>query len=337
VRGSVSIARRLMDPLAELVKIDPKAIGVGPYQHDGDPPGLKRSLDEVVASCVNAVGVELNTASKLLLSYISGLNRVTAANLVAYRDEHGPFRSRRELLEVPRLGPKAFEQAAGFLRIRDGGNPLDASAVHPESYGIVEQMADDLGCTLNDLLRKTEWRAQIQVERYVRGNVGLPTLHDILEELAKPGRDPREQFEAFAFTEGVTRLEDLQVGMKLPGIVTNVAAFGAFVDIGVHQDGLVHVSQLADHFVKDPAQVVKVHQRVQVTVLEVDMERKRIGLSMKSQPEVGAARALRTVPAEGARRPDKLPSRPQNTGQKPATDWFTLALEKAKRESSRKH
>jgi uncharacterized protein len=336
VRGSVSIARRLMDPLAELVKIDPKAIGVGQYQHDVDQPALKRSLDEVVASCVSAVGVEVNTASKELLGYVSGLNKATAANVIAYRDAHGPFRSRGELLQVPRLGPKAFEQAAGFLRIRDGEHPLDRSAVHPESYGVVEQMARDLRSTVSELMRKGELRAQIQIERYVGGSVGLPTLRDILEELAKPGRDPRQRFEAFAFAEGVTKLEDLQPGMRLPGIVTNVTAFGAFVDIGVHQDGLVHVSRLADRFVKDPAQVVKVHQRVQVTVVEVDLKRKRIGLSMKQQPEIGPARAPRTGPVDGTRSPDTSPDRPRNAGQTPATDWFSLALAKAKREAARK-
>ena len=336
VRGSVSIARRLMDPLAELVKIDPKSIGVGQYQHDVDQSALKRSLDEVVASCVNAVGVEVNTASKELLSYVSGLNKATAANLIAHRDAHGPFRSRRELLQVPRLGPKAFEQAAGFLRIRDGENPLDRSAVHPESYRVVEQMARDLRSTVSDLMGKGDLRSQIQIERYVGGSVGLPTLRDILEELAKPGRDPRQRFEAFAFAEGVTTLEDLQPGMRLPGIVTNVTAFGAFVDIGVHQDGLVHVSQLADRFVKDPAQVVKVHQRVQVTVVEVDLQRRRIGLSMKSRSEVEAARAPRTGPPDGTRYPDTSPDWSRRAGQKPATDWFTLALEKAKREAARK-
>ena len=336
MRGSVSIARRLMDPLAELVKIDPKSIGVGQYQHDVDQAALKRSLDEVVASCVNAVGVEVNTASKQLLSYVSGLNKITAANLIAYRDAHGPFRSRRELREVPRLGPKAFEQAAGFLRIRDGENPLDGSAVHPESYGVVERMAADLRCSVGDLMQQAELRSQIRVERYVGTSIGLPTLRDILEELAKPGRDPRERFEAFAFAEGVTRLEDLQPGMRLPGIVTNVTAFGAFVDIGVHQDGLVHVSQLADRFVKDPAQVVKVHQRVQVTVVEVDLVRKRIGLSMKSQAEMGTPRAPRPGPAEGAGPPDNSLGRTRSEGRKPATDWFSLALEKAKREAGRK-
>ena len=336
VRGSISIARRLMDPLAELVKIDPKSIGVGQYQHDVDQSALKRSLDEVVASCVNAVGVEVNTASRELLSYVSGLNKATAANLIAHRNAHGPFRSRRALLQVPRLGPKAFEQAAGFLRIHEGENPLDASAVHPESYGVVGRMAEDLRCSVGDLMRQAELRSQIQVERYVGGSVGLPTLRDILEELAKPGRDPRQRFEAFAFAEGVTRLEDLQPGMRLPGIVTNVTAFGAFVDIGVHQDGLVHVSQLADRFVKDPAQVVKVHQRVQVTVVEVDLARRRIGLSMKSQPEVGAGRAPRTAPTDGPRPAAAPPERPRAAGQKPTTDWFSLALEKAKREAARK-
>ncbi|HEX7511967.1 MAG TPA: Tex family protein [Candidatus Methylomirabilis sp.] len=332
VRGAVSIGRRLMDPLAELVKIDPKSIGVGQYQHDVDQKALKRSLDEVVSSCVNAVGVEVNTSSKQLLSYVSGLNGVTAENLIAYRNQNGPFRSRRELLKVPRLGPKAFEQAAGFLRIRDGQNPLDASAVHPESYPIVEKMAGDLDCTVGDLMKKPELRTQITLERYVADKVGLPTLKDILDELAKPGRDPRERFEAFSFAEGVTKLQDLTPGMRLPGIVTNVTAFGAFVDIGVHQDGLVHISQLADQYVKDPATVVKVHQRVQVTVLEVDLDRKRIGLSMKSAPEPGAARAPRSGPADAVRRPDRPAPQPQSPARTPATDWFTLALNKAKRE-----
>jgi len=335
VRGSISIGRRLQDPLAELVKIDPKAIGVGQYQHDVDQPALKRSLDEVVASCVNAVGVEANTASKHLLSYVSGLNKVTAANIVTYRDAHGPFRSRRELLEVPRLGPKAFEQAAGFLRIRDGKNPLDASAVHPERYALVERMAADLRCGVTDLMHKAELRAALQVDRYVGDGVGLPTLQDILAELAKPGRDPRQQFEAFSFAEGVTRLEDLQPGMKLPGIVTNVTAFGAFVDIGVHQDGLVHVSQLADRFVQNPSQVVKVHQHVHVIVVNVDLERKRIGLSMKSQPEIGPPSAPRTEPQDGSRRADAS-TRAKQPPTKPARDWFSLALEKARRDSPRK-
>ena len=335
IRGSVSIGRRLQDPLAELVKIDPKAIGVGQYQHDVDQPALKRSLDEVVASCVNAVGVEVNSASKQLLGYVSGLNKVTVANIITYRDTNGPFRSRRELLHVPRLGPKAFEQAAGFLRIQDGENPLDGSAVHPERYGLVEQMATDLACTVTALMRDEGLRARLQLDRYIGGDVGLPTLQDILAELAKPGRDPREQFEAFAFAEGVTKLEDLQPGMTLPGIVTNVTAFGAFVDIGVHQDGLVHVSQLADRFVQDPGQVVKVHQRVHVTVVTVDLERKRIGLSMRTQPETTSPREPRPGPKD-TRPTGPVPSRGKQRAGAPARDWFSLALEKAKQEASRK-
>jgi len=284
VRGAVSIGRRLMDPLAELVKIDPKSIGVGQYQHDVDPPALKRSLDDVVESCVNGVGVEVNTASTQLLTYVSGLGPQLAANVLAYRNENGPFASREELKKVPRLGPKAFEQAAGFLRIRGGKNPLDASAVHPESYPVVQTMAADLSCTVEDLMRDEALRRQIDPVRYVTEKTGLPTLNDILKELAKPGRDPRQEFEVFRFAEGIEKLEDLQPGMKIDGIVTNVTAFGAFVDIGVHQDGLVHVSQLSDRFVKDPHQVVKVQQKVQVTVLSVDLERKRISLSMKKEP-----------------------------------------------------
>jgi len=335
VRGAVSIGRRLMDPLAELVKIDPKSIGVGQYQHDVDQKALKRSLDEVVGSCVNAVGVEVNTASRQLLSYVSGLNSVTAANLIAHRNEHGPFTSRQELLKVKRLGPKAFEQAAGFLRIRDAANPLDASAVHPESYGVAERMAADLGCTVSDLMTRPDLRAQIQLERYVTDTVGLPTLTDILEELAKPGRDPRRQFEVFGFDEGVTKLEDLQPGMRLPGIVTNVTAFGAFVDVGVHQDGLVHVSQLADHFVKDPTEAVKVGQKVQVTVLEVDLARRRIALSMKSKPESAAPRRSSTGPEAGKPQPRQASARAQNAPP-PATDWFTLALNKAAQAKARR-
>jgi len=281
VRGAVSIGRRLMDPLAELVKIDPKSIGVGQYQHDVEQNALKSSLDTVVASCVNQVGVELNTASARLLSFVSGLGPSLARSIVAHRNTHGPFATRADLLTVPRLGPKAFEQSAGFLRIRAGANPLDASAVHPESYPVVERMAGDLGCGVADLLRDKALRQRIAPSRYVDARVGLPTLTDILAELERPGRDPRERFEAFSFTAGVERIEDLAVGMKLPGIVTNVTAFGAFVDIGVHQDGLVHVSQLANRFVKDPAQVVKVQQRVQVTVLAVDLPRRRISLSMR--------------------------------------------------------
>lgn len=285
VRGAVSIARRLMDPLAELVKIDPKSIGVGQYQHDVDQNMLQGSLDTVVTSTVNAVGVELNTASKQLLSYVSGLNSAHAANIVAYRNENGAFKSRKELLKVPRLGEKAFEQAAGFLRIRNAPHPLDSSSVHPERYPLVEKMAADLGCTVPDLMQKAELRQKIDLKKYVSADVGLPTLQDIMSELAKPGRDPRKQFEVFKFAEGVNDMKDLTVGMKLPGIVTNVTAFGAFVDIGVHQDGLVHVSQLADHFIRDAAEVVKVAQRVNVTVTEVDIPRKRIALSMKSKPD----------------------------------------------------
>ncbi len=288
VRGAVSIARRLMDPLAELVKIDPKSIGVGQYQHDVDQIDLKRSLDDVVESCVNRVGVEVNTASKELLTYVSGLGPTLASNIIAWRNEHGPFSSREELRKVPRLGPKAFEQAAGFLRIRNGDNPLDASAVHPERYPIVEQMARDGGCGIADLMRSRELREKIDPISYVSEDVGLPTLTDIMEELAKPGRDPREEFETFTFAEGVASVEDLEPGMRLPGIVTNVTRFGAFVDIGVHRDGLIHISQLADRFVKDPAEVVKVRQKVMVTVVEVDPERNRISLSMRSKPQVQA-------------------------------------------------
>jgi uncharacterized protein len=286
VRGAVSIGQRLMDPLAELVKIDPKSIGVGQYQHDVDQALLKRGLDDVVVSCVNKVGVEVNTASKQLLSYVSGLNSSIANNIVKWRNENGPFQSRAELKKVPRLGEKTFEQAAGFLRIRGAKNPLDASAVHPESYPVVEKMAKDLNCTVEDLMRDANVRAKIRLESYATGHVGLPTLNDIMQELAKPGRDPRRQFELFQFAE-VSKIADLKPGMKLPGIVTNVTAFGAFVDVGVHQDGLVHISQLADSFVKDPNDVVKVGQKVHVTVTEVDQERNRIALSMKAKPEIG--------------------------------------------------
>jgi uncharacterized protein len=283
VRGAISIGRRLIDPLAELVKIDPKSIGVGQYQHDVDQVLLRQCLDDGVTSCVNGVGVLVNTASKQLLTYVSGLGPQLAGNIVAYRNEHGPFRSRAQLKKVPKLGPKTFEQAAGFLRIREGENPLDGSAVHPESYRIVDAMAADLGCSVPDLLRDEGLRHRIDCTRYVTDKVGLPTLSDILSELAKPGRDPREQFEAFGFADGIEKIEDVKPGMKLPGVVTNVTAFGAFVDIGVHQDGLVHISRLADRFVKNPADVVRVQQRVMVTVLEVDLKRKRIALSMKTR------------------------------------------------------
>jgi uncharacterized protein len=281
VRGAVSIGRRLMDPLAELVKIDPKSIGVGQYQHDVDQSLLKQSLDDIVISCVNSVGVEVNTASKQLLTYVSGLGPQLAQNIIDYRNENGPFKSRQELKKVSRLGAKAFEQAAGFLRIRDAVNPLDSSAVHPESYHVVDAMAADVGCSVADLMKDESLRIKIRLQNYVSSTVGLPTLNDIMQELAKPGRDPRQQFEIFSFAESVKKIEDLEVGMRLPGIVTNVTAFGAFVDIGVHHDGLVHISQLADRYVKDPAGIVKVHQQVTVTVLNVDLAKKRISLSMK--------------------------------------------------------
>ena len=284
VRGAISIGRRLMDPLAELVKLDAKSIGVGQYQHDVDQDALKRSLDDVVVSCVNAVGVEVNTASKQLLAYVSGLSAAVAENIIRYRNAHGPFARRHDLMRVPRLGDKAFEQAAGFLRIRGAANPLDESAVHPESYALVDRMAGDLGARVSDLMRDDALRQRIDPRRYVTDAVGLPTLHDILAELAKPGRDPREAFEVFRFSDGVHSLEDLRSGMKLAGIVTNVTAFGAFVDVGVHQDGLVHISQLANRFVKDPNDVVRVQQQVHVTVLEVDVARKRIALSMRNTP-----------------------------------------------------
>lgn len=283
VRGSVSIGRRLMDPLAELVKIDAKSIGVGQYQHDVDQTRLKKGLDDVVISCVNKVGVEVNTASKQLLSYVSGLGPQLAKNIVTFREENGPFISRAQLKKVPRLGPKAFEQAAGFLRVRSSKNRLDASAVHPESYDTVKKMAADLNCSVNELLINPEVRKGIKLENYITDKIGLPTLKDIMQELSRPGRDPREKFEVFSFAEGVNEMKDLIPGMTIPGIVTNVTKFGAFVDIGVHQDGLVHVSQIADRFVKDPADVVKVQQKVMVRVMEVDIPRKRISLSMKSE------------------------------------------------------
>jgi protein Tex len=285
VRGAISIGRRLMDPLAELVKIDPKSIGVGQYQHDVDPAALKQALDDVVVSCVNAVGVDANRASAALLTYVSGLGPRLAQNIVAHRDAHGPFRTRAALKDVPRLGPKAFEQAAGFLRIADGPEVLDTSAVHPERYPIVAAMAADLGARVADLMNDADLRRRIDINRYVNDEVGLPTLTDILTELAKPGRDPRRRFEPFAFAAGVEKIEDLVVGMRLPGIVTNVTRFGAFVDIGVHQDGLVHVSQMADRFVRDPAEVIHVLQKVKVRVLAVDLARRRIALSLREGPE----------------------------------------------------
>ena len=281
VRGAVSIGRRLMDPLAELVRIDPKSIGVGQYQHDVDQKALKERLDDVVISCVNQVGVELNTASPELLSYVSGLGPRLANAIVEYRNRNGPFASRDTLKRVPRLGPKAFEQAAGFLRIRAGAQPLDASAVHPESYPVVETIARDLGRPLEQLLGDAGIADKIDPARYVSDRIGLPTLNDIIEELVRPGRDPRQELEPFDFAAGIHRIEDLTAGMKLPGVITNVTGFGAFVDVGVHQDGLVHISQLAEGFVRNPSDVVKVQQRVWVTVLDVDLERKRIALSLK--------------------------------------------------------
>lgn len=281
VRGAVSIGRRLADPLAELVKIDPKSIGVGQYQHDVDQKMLKQALDDVVMSCVNAVGVEVNTASKQLFSYVSGIGPALAEALVKYRDQQGSIRSREEILNVPRLGAKAFEQAAGFIRVKQSENPLDNSAVHPESYSIVEKMAKDLGTSVEELIKNKTLRQQIIPEKYVDEKTGMPTIKDILKELERPGRDPRKSFDIFEFDKDIFKIEDLREGMVLPGIVTNITAFGAFVDIGVKQDGLVHISHLADRFVKDPNEVVKMHQKVQVKVLSVDAERKRIGLSMK--------------------------------------------------------
>lgn len=283
VRGAVSIGRRLMDPLAELVKLDPKSIGVGQYQHDVDQSALKHSLDDVVMSCVNAVGVEVNTASEQLLTYVAGLGPQLAKNIVEHRNSNGPFKDRESIKNVQRLGEKAFEQAAGFLRVKGARNPLDDSAVHPEAYGLVSKMAKDLGCEVIDLIKNEALRKQVDLKKYVTETVGLPTLKDILSELAKPGRDPREQFEVFIFADGVNHIEDLRVGMKIPGIVTNVTNFGAFVDVGVHQDGLVHVSQLSNQFVSNPANVVAVQQKVMVRVTEVDVARKRISLSMKDE------------------------------------------------------
>jgi len=321
VRGSVSIGRRLMDPLAELVKIDPKSIGVGQYQHDVDQAALKRSLDDVVMICVNNVGVEVNTASKQLLTYVSGLGPQLANSIVEYRNQHGPFLSRDKLKEVPKLGPKTFEQAAGFLRIRDGRDPLDASAVHPESYHLVDAMARDLYCTVPDLMKNEELRKKIDLANYVTDTVGLPTLKDIMAELAKPGRDPREKFESFSFTEGVEKIEDVVPGMKLAGVVTNITAFGAFIDIGVHQDGLAHLSQLADRFIKDANEAVKVNQKVMATVLEVDVKRKRISLSLKKDPQ-SAQRPKQELSRQRAPQAKQQP-KPQ---QDPQMDMNALKL-----------
>jgi uncharacterized protein len=308
VRGAISIGRRLADPLAELVKIDPKSIGVGQYQHDVDQTHLKNKLDDVVGSCVNTVGVELNTASKQLLSYVSGIGPTLAQNIVEYRNEKGAFKSRKSLMEVPRMGEKVFEQCAGFLRIRNGVHPLDKSSVHPESYHIVEKMASDLNCTIDDLIENKELRKKIKLADYVTETTGLPTLKDIMAELEKPGRDPRKGFEIFSFDEHVHEIKDLREGMRLPGIVTNVTNFGAFVDIGVHQDGLVHISQLADEFVDDPNKIVKVGQQVWVNVTEVDAKRKRIALTMKGETQTVKAAKPKVVAKEEEYDPNDLNS-----------------------------
>jgi len=331
VRGAVSIGRRLMDPLAELVKLDPKSIGVGQYQHDVDQYALKRILDDTVVSSVNKVGVEVNTASKQLLSYVSGLNESIAGNIVAHRQENGPFKSRKELTKVSRLGPKAFEQCAGFLRIRDAEHPLDQSGVHPERYSLVEKMAAAVGCKVEDLTRDSAARSKINLPDYVSDEVGLPTLKDIMDELAKPGRDPRKQFEAFAFADGIDKPTDLTLGMKLLGIVTNVTAFGAFVDVGVHQDGLVHISQLADSFVDDPNKVVKVGDKVNVTVTEIDLQRNRIALSMKKQPEIGGKKERSGAPKGKNNSPRSGQQRggPQrSSGNDFGNNWFDAAIKK---------
>ncbi|MBX2957955.1 MAG: RNA-binding transcriptional accessory protein [Cyclobacteriaceae bacterium] len=340
VRGAVSIGRRLVDPLAELVKIDAKSIGVGQYQHDVDQTKLKQGLDDVVISCVNSVGVEVNTASKELLSYVSGLTPALARNIVEYRNQNGPFKSREELTKVTRFGEKVFEQAAGFLRIREAENPLDASAVHPESYPIVNQMAKDLNCTVKDLMSSVELRRKLDLKNYITEKTGLPTLTDIITELEKPGRDPRKVFEVFSFTEGVNTIDDLKLGMKLPGIVTNVTNFGAFVDIGVHQDGLVHISHLGDKFIKDPKEVVTVQQKVNVTVVEVDVARKRIGLSMKSDPfaeipQQPAPHKKMSAPKPGTSKPKGKPqAKPQPMPKQPELSMeekLALLKEKFKR------
>ncbi len=331
VRGAVSIGRRLMDPLSELVKIDPKSIGVGQYQHDVDQAALKASLDDVVISCVNGVGVELNQASMELLTYVSGLGPQLAKNIVTFRNENGPFSSRREIKKVPRLGPKSFEQCAGFLRIRDAENLLDGSAVHPETYHIVDGMAKNLGCSIEALMRDTDLQKQIELKQYVTDSVGLPTLNDILEELAKPGRDPRQSLESVEFESGVDSMNDLDQGMNLPGVVTNVTAFGAFVDIGVHQDGLVHISELADRFVKNPSDVVKVNQKVRVTVLDVDIQRSRISLSMKSRPgEKVKHKARKPKEQKKPQKPQRTEKKPQRSEKRPFHNPFADAFNKDK-------
>jgi uncharacterized protein len=326
VRGAVSIGRRLLDPLAELVKIDPKSIGVGQYQHDVNQKLLKQSLDDVVMSCVNAVGVDVNTASKQILTYVSGLGPKLAESVVVYRNEHGAFHSREELKKVARLTGKAFEQAAAFLRIPNAVNPLDRSAVHPERYDLVTSMAGDLDCTVERLIQDKQLREKVDVRKYVSESVGLPTLNDILQELDKPGRDPRKQFEIFSFAEGINTMEDLKSDMLLPGIVTNVTAFGAFVDIGVHQDGLVHVSELSDTYVKDPKDVVKVSQQVKVKVLDVDLPRRRIALSMKT----GRGEAPTPRPAGEKRGPGSGQNQ-SNQQPQPKSDWQKQLMELKKK------
>lgn len=327
VRGAVSIGRRLMDPLAELVKLDPKSIGVGQYQHDVDQNALQQSLDDVVVSCVNSVGVNLNQASAELLTYVSGLNKSIANNIVEYRNQNGAFASRKQLLKVPRLGPVAYEQCAGFLRITGGENPLDASAVHPESYGVVAEMAKDLSSDVNTLMNDAKLRERIELKKYITETVGLPTLKDIMDELAKPGRDPRQHFEAFQFAEGIEKPSDLETGMKLPGIVTNITKFGAFVDIGVHQDGLVHVSEMADRFINDPSEVVKVGQKVMVTVVTLDLDRNRIGLSMKSDSTQNRDTAAKEKPAKGKKQSNTLKQR--DNSPKPFNNPFADLLNRS--------
>ena len=326
VRGAVSIGRRLMDPLSELVKIEPKSIGVGQYQHDVDQVALKTALDDVVTSCVNAVGVDVNRASVELLTYVSGLGPQLAVNIVAHRNANGPFDTKAKLKDVPRLGPKAFEQSTGFLRILDGSDPLDASAVHPESYPVVDTMAKDLGCTVTDLMQQPDIRSKIELSNYVSDTIGFPTLKDILSELAKPGRDPREDFSSIEFDRHVNNIKDLKPGMSLQGVVTNVTAFGAFVDIGVHQDGLIHISELADNFVRDPSDVVALNQRVKVKVLDIDLERKRISLSMKTIP---GARSASSAQKRSHRR-NTAKRKKESRGQKPRPfhNPFAQALSK---------
>jgi len=313
-----------MDPLAELVKIDPKSIGVGQYQHDVDQSELKRALDDTVMSCVNAVGVDVNRASAELLTYVAGVGPSVAKNIVTHRNTHGPFKERKQLGRVHRLGPRTYQQCAGFLRIIDGDHPLDAGAVHPESYPIVENMAGNLDCEVIDLMNESALRRKIDISKYVSETIGLPTLEDIMRELEKPGRDPRQAFESFSFAADIHKPTDLEPGMKLPGIITNVTAFGAFVDIGVHQDGLVHISEMADKFVKDPAEIVRVQQKVMVSVLSVDLNRNRIGLSMKSQPGKKVPSKSRKPERKPDRKPAKKPSgvskpRPFNN---PFADYF---------------